>query len=123
MFNFSVFSTDLLANGFLQQKCLTVDDVYQRLAEEEREKEETRKRKAMKAKCINIYKHSSQFGSETVAQYKTLASLPGLARSIVACSTKSANFILQATNTQGLGYYPTCVKMFETVHITIVNQL
>ena len=31
-------------------EALTVDDVYQQLAEEEREKEETRKRKAMKAR-------------------------------------------------------------------------
>ena len=32
----------------------------------------------------NVYKRGSQFGSETVAQYKTLPSFPGLARSSLA---------------------------------------
>ena len=54
--------------------------------------------------CINSYKRGSQFGSETVPQYKTLASFLGLAHvcrwqyeihAFVACSTKFANFVLQ----------------------------
>ena len=55
-------------------------------------------------------KRGSQFGSETVAQYKTLASFPGLARSSLAVRNPRILYGFLVLKKQ------FCVKMFQAVH-------
>ena len=83
---------------------------------------------------INKYKRDNQVGTETVAQYKTFPSFPGLARSSLAARNSQISYCKQQTckawNKANKTFwslkktlYPTCVKIFEAVHIAIVNQL
>ena len=76
----------------------------------------------------NVYKRGSQFGSETVAQYKTLPSFPGLARSSLAVRNPRILYYKRQTRKAWKRGFLVLKKntfsyLFEAVYIAIVNQL